>query len=415
MIKVDEVYPIDINTTIGPTGTIKRLFRNRDYFKERGYDMTIYANHPIGKKFLTYRYEMRELINIPGEADCTIMPDTINSNRWKSRLKSILKKMIGRNPRAAAHMMKKRSKGNAYLIQQYLSFVSNPDIIVFHEVGSCYHYLKGNHNKHAKIVLFLHTDGSDDAMFRASHPNLVGSEIHKGMLKRLMFVYKGCDRVVLISNIAHDTFCMNHPEFAGKAFAVVNGIDDMPIEDVTPSSNYNFRLCCTGSVAKRKGQYLIIEAMHRMDKTLLAQLHLTIMGVGPDYSRLMSLVSDYHLEEHVTFLGNVPNKDVHQRLCSENIYILMSNNEGLPISIIEAMRAGLPVISTNVAGIPEEVDECNGVLIEPEVNELVNVLNRLPEYHWEEMGRNSRLKFEKEFTFDRMRERYCNVFDSLSI
>ena len=40
---VDEIYPFGINTSIGPTGTIKRLFRNREYFKERGYLLSVFA------------------------------------------------------------------------------------------------------------------------------------------------------------------------------------------------------------------------------------------------------------------------------------------------------------------------------------------------------------------------------------
>lgn len=57
MIKVDEVYPIDINTTIGPTGTIKRLFRNKQFFAERGYELSILACVPVKKRLLTYKYE----------------------------------------------------------------------------------------------------------------------------------------------------------------------------------------------------------------------------------------------------------------------------------------------------------------------------------------------------------------------
>ena len=90
----------------------------------------------------------------------------------------------------------------------------------------------------------------------------------------------------------------------------------------------------------------------------------------------------------------------------------MSNNEGLPISIIEAMRAGLPVISTNVSGIPEQIEPLyNGLLIEPSVDELVKVLNNLPQYDWKSMGENSRKRFEKEFTFKQMMNSYCDMLD----
>ena len=79
MIKVDEVYPIDINTTIGPTGTIKRLFRDRDYFADRGYELSILACVPVKKRLLTYEYQLQELTKLPEEKGSGIMADTINA------------------------------------------------------------------------------------------------------------------------------------------------------------------------------------------------------------------------------------------------------------------------------------------------------------------------------------------------
>ena len=92
----------------------------------------------------------------------------------------------------------------------------------------------------------------------------------------------------------------------------------------------------------------------------------------------------------------------------------MSRSEGLPISIIEALRASLPVISTRIAGIPELVeDNYNGFLLNPSSEELVNLLSKLPDYDWEQMSRNSREKYEKEFTFERMKREYCDMYDLL--
>ncbi len=96
---------------------------------------------------------------------------------------------------------------------------------------------------------------------------------------------------------------------------------------------------------------------------------------------------------------------------------LMSNNEGLPISIIEAMRAGLPIISTNISGIPEQVTSFyNGILIKPIVSDLVNVLNDLSKYDWKTMGENSRKRFENEFSLpDQMLKAYCDMLDRLKV
>ena len=93
----------------------------------------------------------------------------------------------------------------------------------------------------------------------------------------------------------------------------------------------------------------------------------------------------------------------------------MSSNEGLPISILEAMRVGMPIIGTNVAGIPECIENgYNGFLLEPDEKQLSSLLKKLPEYDWERMGKNSRDKFEREFTFDRMMKEFCDMYDALT-
>jgi glycosyltransferase involved in cell wall biosynthesis len=93
----------------------------------------------------------------------------------------------------------------------------------------------------------------------------------------------------------------------------------------------------------------------------------------------------------------------------------MSKNEGLPISIIEAMRASMMVISTNISGIPELVREgYNGFLMNPDTDELVECLMNLPETDIEVMGKNSRVRFENEFTFARMEREFCDMYDNFN-
>ena len=137
-----------------------------------------------------------------------------------------------------------------------------------------------------------------------------------------------------------------------------------------------------------------------------------MIGEGPERVRLEKLVNDYGLAKNVTFEGLIENSQVYKYLYQNNIYILMSNNEGLPISIIEAMRTGLPVISTKISGIPELVD-INGILIDPNVEQLTTIFYHMDEYDWNVMGKRSRERWKKDFTFDRMKKQYCDMLDSL--
>lgn len=76
------------------------------------------------------------------------------------------------------------------------------------------------------------------------------------------------------------------------------------------------------------------------------------------------------------------------------------------------MRSGLALISTNVSGIPELIDEgVNGFLLEPSVDQLTDLLKKIGEYDWDAMGVKSRKKFEEYYTFTRMRSDYVKMLD----
>lgn len=410
MKTVDEVYPFSIVSSIGPTGTIKRLFRNRDYFKTRGYEMTIFANHPAKGGLFKRKYDLREMSEtslsyLPSSAG-TAVPKRGNTVWFSKFVSSINKHQIT----SKMFVYRNYLVGKAY-INDYISLNRTPDIIVFHDFSSVYFYQKYRREHKAKIIMFVHADGDGIEMFLKGK-KIRGTSTQRRFQEMWDTAVDKSDRIVYISKLAAEKFCTAHQEFANKVSAVVNGIDDITEElNVKSSSPFTYRLVSTGGVSHRKGQYIVVEAMHRMNPEVLAKTHYTIIGTGPDLSVLIERAKEFGIEEHISFLGNQPNSEIHQLLLHENIYILMSNNEGLPISILEAMRAGLPVISTPVAGIPEEVDERNGFLLEPDVKQLTQLLNTLPEHHWNELGKASRQRFEQEFTFDIMKKNYADAFD----
>lgn len=414
MITVDEVFPVDIRASIGPAGTMKRLFQNRDYFRSRGYEMTIFANHFTHSKGLQNYYELREMTELPQQAKYTL----IKGGGSKKQLISRIKKWTEDSKIGGYMFLKyKLQPGRDQKVQTYIDMGRRPDIIVFHGYAECYYYLTHKQaDDHAKVVCFFHSDGRDLSQFHVSFPKLEGTKLMKHEDEHYLYDIAHLDMVVFISKIAKSAFKELHPDYDDeKIRTAVNGIDDKPLMQVEPSCDKKYRLCTSGSVSQRKGQYIIVEAMKRMNPDILKETHLTIMGVGEDFDMLVRNVQESGLDEHVTFLGNVPNPEMHAKLSAENIYCLMSNNEGLPIAILEAMRAGLPVISTKVAGIPETVDDRNGILLNPDIDQLTEVLNRLPNYDWDALGKASRKRFEEEFTFQRMLKDYADMFDSINI
>ena len=403
MIIFDEIYPTDIKRTVGPAGTIKRLFSNRDFFAGRGYEMRIYVPNQSDKG-----KSIGEMTSLPP------MASSVKKRRvWKDGFKAKKHALVESNRFTSAWAYHRGLNEQKKLIGEYVSLGRTPDIIVFHDFYSCYFYQVLRKETKAKLAMFIHGPGDDDNQFSQRRPKLVGTKDQEKTKEALLKAFEYADEVVWISQNGKRIFLGNHPQYAAKTSTVVNGINDMAPVEVAPSTNHKYRMVTTGTVCKRKGQYIIVEAMHRMNPDVLKETHLTVMGIGADYGMLTEKAKEYGLQDNITFLGNVPNVEVHQHLCAENIFVLMSSNEGLPISVIEAMRAGLPVISTKVDGIPEQVDERNGILIDPDVDQLVEVLNKLPEYDWDALGKGSRKRFEHEYTFERMLRDYADMFDKL--
>lgn len=163
----------------------------------------------------------------------------------------------------------------------------------------------------------------------------------------------------------------------------------------------------------RKAQRKVIEALGMLSIEKRKKFHLAILGAGPDLPYCKEFVEKNNLCEIVSFEGAVLNTDVYKHLAQADIFVLLSENEGLPISIIEAMRAGLAIISTNVSGIPELVSNDNGLLIRPDAEQLAEILFNSEKYNWKQMGENSRQLYERKFTFERMKMDYVNMIKSL--
>lgn len=112
---------------------------------------------------------------------------------------------------------------------------------------------------------------------------------------------------------------------------------------------------------KQKNQTLLLEAFAEA-KNQAPDINLVFVGDGELRSELEKKIEILGIRENVFLAGNVHN--VNEYLAKADIFVLSSDYEGLPLSILEAMAAGLPIISTNVGGVADIVTD-NGILIPP--------------------------------------------------
>ncbi len=407
MKKVDVIRPGSLKQIIGPAGTLKRIIKNKSYFENRGYDINIFTHDSLSNGKSNIIPELK--VDIQSKRGIIRkIKKYIRANLYKSKLLSLF-------------FMKRKDKAVYKLVDFYLSLNRDVEYVVFHSVNECYYFLKNNKNKNIKTVCFFHSDGIPLKMEEIYFPKLKGSNYFAELLAREQFVVDNVNRCVFIAEHGRRNFLNYHPDLnVAKTMLILNGIEDFTeiekeyinnLPSKEKKAKYSF--CCVGTINTRKGHHIIVEALSKVDKDILPLLHFTFVGDGAEREKLEQKVNSLDLSESVSFAGAVDNKNVFKYLLDVNIYILMSLNEGLPISIIEAMRSGLPVISTRIAGIPELVNETNGVVLEPNANQLLEVLNNIEKYDWEVLRENSRKRFEEEFTFERMRKEYCDMLDGI--
>jgi sugar transferase (PEP-CTERM/EpsH1 system associated) len=100
------------------------------------------------------------------------------------------------------------------------------------------------------------------------------------------------------------------------------------------------------------------------------QVSLTLVGNGTLMDELKQLVLDKQLSDYVTFTG--ARNDIPELLTKADVFVLSSVAEGIPMTVLEAMAANLPVISTNVGGLSELVDDgVTGLLVEKQDSEAL--------------------------------------------
>lgn len=123
-----------------------------------------------------------------------------------------------------------------------------------------------------------------------------------------------------------------------------------------------FRFVAVGRLAGQKNYPLLLAAF-----SALHQSHpnskLVIVGDGELRADLENMTFELGLSDSVEFTGNVP--DVEARLWEAGAYVMSSDYEGLPQTVLEAMAAGLPIIATKAGGVVDVVkDGENGILVE---------------------------------------------------
>jgi glycosyltransferase involved in cell wall biosynthesis len=224
----------------------------------------------------------------------------------------------------------------------------------------------------------------------------------------------GNDRIVLVCRQVEEVFQQRYPGLRNRTAVIPNGIE---VDDLLRvrrcGATGEFVFGTVGRLAPVKDQQTLLAAFAEVHKQF-PSCRLELLGCGELLEDLERLSATLGIESVVKFHGF--SRDIAGFLEGLDVFVLSSKSEGLPMTLLEAMAAGLPVVATAVGGIPEVVESANcGWLARPcdaaslaeNMLRMMNAPDRL------ERGVRARKTVVERYSVQSMAEQYESLFYKL--
>jgi glycosyltransferase involved in cell wall biosynthesis/peptidoglycan/xylan/chitin deacetylase (PgdA/CDA1 family) len=220
--------------------------------------------------------------------------------------------------------------------------------------------------------------------------------------------------VVHVSGAVKDAFSREVLELGERSLVIRNGIELGDLVKITPRRlDGLFVFGSIGRLAPVKDQRSLLTAFSRVHSEF-PHCRLEILGSGELEAELKQLAVDLGIAAEVTFHGWSP--DIAAFLRRWDVFALSSRSEGLPLTLLEAMAAGLPVVATAVGGIPELVNRSRaGWLCPPRDPEKLaaQMRNALLADDLREKGNHARQDVLAHHSVEQMTREYLNLFSRI--
>lgn len=399
---VDVIYPSKIFDPNGASTVVRLLYESRKIFFDEGISIRFYSKDIKGDNVTE-----NNTISIPQQSE--------SYKPLKAKLKKLFTKLPLGTISDYIKIYRTFMIGSKKIAREFVdsTYAASNGPIFIHDIFTCYYYLKYRKDNRP-ILLVLHNNGETFKMLTYYYPRIKNSWIMNKFNNIEKFVLDRVDKLVFVSKNSRSIFLKNHPKISpNKVYYVYNGIPTKNIEKSVDRTSPKIELCCVASITDRKGQEIIVDALGKLTEDQRSKIHITFIGDGYLKAILEKRAFNLGLKDCVKFVGI--QKDVDSFLSKSDIFILTSFDEGLPMSIIEAQRAKLPIISTLVAGIPEMIEhETSGLLINPSVSELLPIFNKIDSYNWGEMGENSYKIYINKFSLENMILNYTHLLKEMA-
>lgn len=236
--------------------------------------------------------------------------------------------------------------------------------------------------------------------------------------------YKLSDRVTVVSEQNRDEFVAGYGTPPSKKLPAVvpNGVRPMASsvefrdQDLEQKTADRVVVSYVGVFRTRKRVQNLLLALERVVEDF-PEVILLLIGTGRGLgATLRSLSRELGIEDHVEFVGQIPHARVGYYLELTDVFCLLSSYEGMPMALLEAMRAGKAVVATDCYGMRELIsDGENGRLVPvddiPQTAKALKELVASPQKR-RVLGRAAQRRARTRLEWDRVAQRYLNLVDS---
>ena len=218
------------------------------------------------------------------------------------------------------------------------------------------------------------------------------------------------EKIVAVSNDIGNYFLRNLGFQGEKVHVIHNGIE-IPNNSIQRNSRDSFVIGSCGRLFPVKDYPLMIKVAKECtsDKN---NIRFELAGDGPEMRKLRVLVERFGLNGRFTFRGHLDNMEEFYR--GLDLFINTSIHEGIPMSVLEAMSYGLPIVAPRVGGLREIIDHgVDGLLIESRYAKAFAekcLLLAKDERLWQKMSKAARQKVINHFSVNHMAEEYYNLY-----
>lgn len=241
----------------------------------------------------------------------------------------------------------------AYCIKKFTEW--RPDVIQAHtlgldsEVGG---YLK------AKLgcPMVVTTHGSDTSI-----------PFEQGRIQELKATCDKADQLVAVSSTLAEK--LRKSGTTTPITTILNGYRGIYLRSDLEKDPWS--LLQVGHLQRQKRVHITLQALAEVRKGYPA-MHMTVIGQGPERSALETLCRELKIADAVSFLGEIPNKEVLTQMAQHRFFVMPSVREGFGIVYLEAMASGCITIGTAGEGIADFIkDGMNGFLVAPDRPDLI--------------------------------------------